>query len=53
MVVVPVAQRYGRMRPREGDDTLSWCALPLAAAWTEMVAQVVQVHRDVVAEGAW
>ncbi|WP_280385284.1 hypothetical protein [Nocardia wallacei] len=51
MAVVPLGDWYGRIRPREG-GTLSWCALPLTAAWTEMAA-AVRAHHNVVAGGAW
>ncbi|WP_024803048.1 hypothetical protein [Nocardia sp. BMG51109] len=46
--LVPLG-RGGRLRPREG-GTLTWWALPLAAAWTEM-ADLVRAHHNVVAGG--
>ncbi len=41
MAVMPLG-RYGRIRPREG-GTLTWCALPLTATWTEM-AHLIHTH---------
>ncbi|WP_280385918.1 hypothetical protein [Nocardia wallacei] len=47
--LVPLG-RYGRMRPREG-GTLTWCALPLLAAWTEMT-HAIRAHQQIAAGGA-
>jgi hypothetical protein len=46
-----LAGRAGRVQA-DGGGTRTWCALPLAAAWTEM-AGLVRAHHDIAAGGAW